>query len=76
MGKVFASVLFVLALLVPASVATAQAPVFKCYASSVYAYGYGWAGTPQAACAIALRECAVRAPVGDVCYSRWWVREQ
>lgn len=76
MKKFFAAMLFALALLVSAPVANAQVPVFKCFASSAYAWGYGWGPTPQGACAIALRQCAVNAPVGDVCYARWWVREQ
>jgi hypothetical protein len=76
MRKIFAAILFALAVLVSASIADAQVPVFKCYASSWYAYGYGWAASPQSACAIALRECAMRAPVGDICYARYWVREQ
>lgn len=75
MRKILASLVLVFVLFVLSPV-NAHAAVFKCFASSVYAYGFGWSSTPQAACAIALRECALRAPIGDVCYARWWVWEQ
>jgi hypothetical protein len=75
MRKILASLVLAFALLAFSPV-EAQVPVFKCYASSNSAFGYGWAATPQAACVIALRECAVNTPVGDACYARWWVREQ
>lgn len=75
MRKILAGLVLALALLVFSPV-EAQVPVFKCYASSSSAFGYGWAASPQAACAIALNECAGRTPYGDVCYARWWVREQ
>lgn len=75
MRKILASLVLGFALLA-FSPAVAQVPVFKCYASSNYAFGYGWASTPSGACAIAVRECAINTPVGDACYARWWVREQ
>ena len=76
MGRILAAMLVVLALLVSVPLASAQVPWFKCYASSSYGYGFGWAGNPGAAGAIALRECAVHTPPYDVCYVRWCVRER
>ena len=76
MRKIFAVMLLVFGLLVSAPIASAQVPVFKCYASSNHGYGYGWAANPTAASAIALRECAVNTPAYDVCYVRWCAREQ
>ena len=76
MRKIFAVMLLVLGLLVSVPIVNAQVPVFKCYASSNHAYGYGWAANPSTAGAIALRECAVNTPPYDVCYVRWCVRER
>lgn len=76
MKKLFAAFLFVLALLVSAPVVKAQAPVFKCYASSYHGYGYGWAPSEAAAMVIALRECAVNTPAYDTCFVRWCARER
>jgi hypothetical protein len=76
MRKIFATILLILGLLVFLPVVNAQAAVFKCYASSNYAYGYGWATNSVTASTIALRECAVNTPPYDVCYVRWCIRER
>lgn len=46
-------------------------PMFECKARSPYAFGFGISPYRHVAAQIALRQCAVRTPYGDICYLSW-----
>jgi hypothetical protein len=46
-------------------------PVYKCHASSDYAWGIGFGPTRRRAASSALYHCARRTPQGEVCVLDW-----
>jgi hypothetical protein len=51
-------------------------PIWRCQASSPYAFGIGIAPTQLGAAEIALHQCAMRSPSGSRYYVDWCMRDR